>query len=274
MNERKRACLAGVFVLFLTMTIFCRESAFGVEGSPDEIGVTERLGQTVPLDLTFYDESGSAVKLGEVIDKPTVLTLVYYHCSHICPQMLLGLSEVFSKLEMTPGKDYGAITLSFDDTDTPEDARSQKVNYIKAINSPFPEDSWKFLTADRQTIRRMADSVGITFMRVIHGFVHPEVAVFLSPQGRITSYLYISKVSYGVGYPINFSSIDFTRALSDASKGITREGAKTAPLLCFPHEPEQQGRFFRILWIVGAITLFLMVSFFAYLNLTSRKSKR
>ena len=110
----------------------------------------------------------------ELIDKPTILTLVYYHCSHICPQMLLGLSEVLAKLEMIPGKDYRVITISLDETDTPEDARNQKINYIKAINGPFPDDSWNFLTGNGENIRKIAETIGITFRKEVHGFIHPR----------------------------------------------------------------------------------------------------
>jgi len=238
---------------------------------PDEIGIHERLGQNVPLDLTFSDERGLSVKLGELIDKPTILTFVYYQCSHICPQVLLGLSEVFAKLEITPGRDYRVITISLDETDTPEDARSQKVNYLKAADQPFPANAWNFLTGNRENIRTITEAVGLTFRRETHGFIHPEAVIFISPQGRITRYLYVSKISYGVGYPVNFSPVDFSGALIDASRGVTKTGLRTAPLLCFPHEPGQQKRFFKILGILGAATLFFVVAFFTYLSLAAKK---
>jgi protein SCO1 len=244
---------------------------YGQTDSSDEVGLTENLGQKVPLDLTFRDETGSLLKLGDIVDRPTVLTLVYYHCSHICPQMLSGISEVISRIKLVPGRDYKLITLSFDDTDTPEYARSQKINYIKAINRDFPASSWKFLTGDRENIEKISHAVGIKYRQVTHGFVHPEVLIFLSPGGMITKYMHVSTSHYGVEYPVSFSPVEITGALADASNGIIGTRAARTPLLCFPHEPEQQSTFYRMLSIFGVITLIAMISLFTYLRITSKK---
>jgi protein SCO1 len=244
----------------------------GQEVSPvDTVGVHENTGRIVPLNLTFRDERGTEIRLGDIINKPTILTLVYYQCSHICPQMLFGLSEVLSKIKLVPGRDYKIITLSFDETDTPEDARTQKVNYIKAINADFPEISWKFLTGDRETIEKISDAVGIKYRQVMHGFVHPEVLIFLSPEGKITRYLHVSTSAYGVQYPVLFSPVEFTGAITDASKGIISARITRTPFLCFPHEPEQQAKFYHLLAVLGAITLLVMLFLFVYLRMTTKK---
>jgi protein SCO1 len=245
---------------------------YGQVVGPDEVGLNEHLGQKVPLDLTFRDEAGSPVRLGDIVDRPTVLTLVYYHCSHICPQMLFGLSEVLSKIDSVPGRDYKIITLSFDDTDTPGDARAQKINYIKAINRNFPAISWKFLTGDRENIEKISNAAGIKYRKVMHGFVHPEVLIFLSPEGKITRYLHVSTSSYGVQYPVLFSPVEFTGAINDASQGVISARVTKTPLLCFPHEPEQQAKYYHILSIFGIITLLIMIALFAYLRITTKKA--
>ena len=245
---------------------------FGEAGNPDEVGLNENIGQKVSPDLTFLDETGSRVRLGDLVDRPTVLTLVYYHCSHICPQMLFGISQVLPKIKLAPGRDYKLITLSFDDKDTPGDARTQKINYIKAINRDFPAASWRFLTGDRENIEKLTHAVGVKYKQVMHGFVHPEVLIFLSPGGKITKYLHVSTSSYGVQYPVSFSPVEFTGALTDASKGIVGTPVTRTPLLCFPHEPEQQSKFYRMLSVFGVITILGMISLFAYLRITSKKS--
>jgi protein SCO1 len=237
-----------------------------MEPEMDQIGVQERLGQYIPLDLTFRDENGYLVKMRDIIDKPTVLALVYYHCSHICPQMLFGLSNTFSKMDLVPGRDYKVITLSFDDTDTPEDARTQKINYMKALNRTFSEDAWKFLTGDRENIQKITESLGMKYSKVMHGFVHPEVLIFLSPDGKITRYLHVATSSYGLQYPVTFPTVTFTGAITDAGKGRVGTCLQNTPLLCFPHEPAQQETFYDILSISGAVTLLLVFSLFVYLK--------
>jgi len=245
----------------------------GAQESEGDIGVRERLGQEVPLDMTFFDEKDSRIRLGELINKPTILTLIYYHCDHVCPQMLFGLAEVSSRLEMMPGKDYGMITISFDERDTSEDARDKKINYLKAANGRIPSNAWRFLRGDSENIAKITDAVGITFKSKGHGFIHPEVLIFLSPQGKITRYIYVSNYSYGLAYPITFLPVDITEAIHDASRGVTAAGGKRTALLCFPHEPLQQARFFSILGISGLATLLLLAAFFIYLRFTKGKKQ-
>jgi protein SCO1 len=260
-----------IFLCILITSIFSINTAYGNGSGSNEIGIQERLGQSIPLDLTFNDEQGSEVKLQDLVNKPTIFVLLYYSCEHICPQMLFGLSEVLSKSDLTPGRDYQVIALSFDEMDTPEAARNLKRNYIKAINKPFPEDAWKFLTGDRENIGKISRAVGINYKKVMHGFIHPEVLIVLSPRGKITRYLLVSKFSYGVSYPMTFPAVDFAGALTDASKGTIGESIKRIPLICFPHEPELQNRFFRVLAISGAVMLLLVIGLFIYLRVSSKK---
>ncbi|MFQ6102875.1 MAG: hypothetical protein ACE5OP_01115, partial [Candidatus Glassbacteria bacterium] len=92
-----------VLVLTLLWPLTCpaQESAQSVE-----IGIDEKLGDFVPLDLTFYDENGDRAALNELIQRPTILNLVYYRCPGICSPLMSGIAEVLGKLDLEPGKDY------------------------------------------------------------------------------------------------------------------------------------------------------------------------
>ena len=48
---------------------------------PQEVGIDEKLGETLPLDLVLHDEDGKGVSLRSLIDKPTLLTLNYFRCA-------------------------------------------------------------------------------------------------------------------------------------------------------------------------------------------------
>ncbi len=41
------------------------------------IGIDEKLGQVIPLDLTFYDENGNPVSLKQLIHTPIILAPVF-----------------------------------------------------------------------------------------------------------------------------------------------------------------------------------------------------
>jgi protein SCO1/2 len=231
----------------------------------------EKTGGHIPGNIILRDEKGAAVNLKDLVDKPAILTLVYYHCSHICPQVLGSLAEAVPKLELVPGKDYKLITISFDPEDTPETAMEAKNNYITAINRPFLPEGWKFLVGDEKNIQKITRAVGFTYQNNMHGFIHPSVLITLSPGGKICGYIHVSKYEYGTAYPVTFSPYDLDAALRYASQGKTVTGVATPVLFCFPHEPPQKAKFFSILGISGWATLLLLTALFFYLHFTKGK---
>src|SRR5512138_1332818 len=48
------------------------------------IGLDEHLGAKIPLDLTFRDETGKSVRLGDLITGSTLILPVYYSCTNVC----------------------------------------------------------------------------------------------------------------------------------------------------------------------------------------------
>jgi protein SCO1/2 len=261
-----------ISVAFL-LTLLLIGNVRTVQAAYPEAGLDENAGRVIPLDLTFVNEEGKNVSLKELIDRPTVLMLVYYDCSHICPQMLGGFAKSLGDLRLVPGKDYRVITLSFDDTEKPQEAQTQKRNYIKAINRPFPEDAWHFLTGDKDNIRRLSDAVGIRFMKAGHGFIHPEVLVFVSPGGVITKYMHLPQFNYGVADPMVFSALGLKNAFLDASMGKVSTGSNVTPMYCFLHEPPNQEKFFTILKVSGTITVLAIFLLFVYLKGQKRPAR-
>ncbi len=256
-----------IVFLPVILVFFLSGSAVAERTDFTEPGLDQRTGAFVPLDLTFTDEKGENVALRQLVDRPTVLMLVYYSCSHICPQFLGGVASSLGNLSLDPARDYRVLTVSFDETDRPVDAREVKKNYIKAIGRPFPEDSWHFLTGDREDILRLSRAVGVRFTRQEHGFVHPEVLIFLSPEGEITRYIQAPKYSYGLPSPMMFSAVDLKTAFDDASSGkVFISGTDVTPLFCFLHEPANQERFYDMLKAAGAVTMLGIFLLFVYLR--------
>ncbi len=240
-----------------------------------EVGIEEKTGQAIPKDLVFRDEGGAKVRFAELLGKPAILTLVYYTCEHICPLMLSGLSQALPRLAKTAGRDYRVLTVSFDETDTPEKARDVRKNYIKAVGPAFPEEGWKFLTGDRDNIKRLTESAGFRFKKdKVHGFDHPVVLIFLSPEGRISKYLQVTQYQYGAEYPITFSSFDLNVSLAEAAEGKSVTGLRKALLYCFSHEPPGLSRFFYFIGVTGLVTLAAMAGLFMYLQASTRRYRR
>jgi protein SCO1 len=238
------------------------------------IGIDEKTGQTIPADIALLDENGTEVRLGDLLGRPVILNLVYYTCDRICPQMLEGLARVLPSLSLTPERQYRVLTVSFDETDTPKLARSKKNDYMTAVGKPFPETAWRFLTGSKASIDRLTEATGFRYRRDSHGFIHPVVLIMLSPEGKIVSYMQVTKYAYGQAYPITFSPFDLDVALTEAAQGRAVTGVQKAVLYCFAHEPAGLEKFFGILSVVGAITLAAMAAFFIYLKVTEKRYRR
>ena len=149
--------LHGAFALVLIWSILApagdsRAQGHGTALPDGEVGIDEKLGGFVPLGLGFVGADSDSVYLRDVIDKPTVLTLVYYHCPQICLPLLNGVADVVSDTGLRPGKDYDILTVSFDPYDNPETAGRIRDSVTGRFKGSLPEGAWRFLTGDSASI--------------------------------------------------------------------------------------------------------------------------
>jgi protein SCO1/2 len=225
------------------------------------VGLYERLGERVPTELVLRDEQGAPVRLGDALDKPTVLALVYFRCAGICSPLLNGLAGAVERTGLTPGRDFQLLAVSFDDRDTPPLAETKKRNYLAGLSKDFPPGAWRFLTGDAATTRRLADSVGFGFRREGEDFVHPAVVTVLAPGGRITRYL----------YGVSFLPFDLRMAVVEASEGRPVPTVNRVLQVCYSYDAG--GRRYRLdlTRLFGITTLAALVPFGAFMFLRGRR---
>ncbi|HMN25950.1 MAG TPA: SCO family protein, partial [Ignavibacteriaceae bacterium] len=140
-------------IVFLCLSIFVIAT-----GKHIEVGIDEQLGKTIPLQENFVDENGNKVLLKDLFTKPTVLSFVYYNCPGICSPLLMELSDVINKSDLVLGVDYNIVSISMDQFETPKDAIIRKQTFLKVIDKNIPPESWRFLTGDSATIKKVADA--------------------------------------------------------------------------------------------------------------------
>jgi protein SCO1/2 len=229
-----------------------------------EVGIVEQLGKILPLDLTFKDSSGKDVKLNDLIDKPTVLSLVYFHCPTVCKPLLGAKTDVLDRIDLTAGKDYNALTISFNEDETPENAKSIKDHFLGRSRKKIPAHAWHFLTGDKETIKKLTDSVGFYFKRDGADFIHATGLFMISPQGKITRFF----------SGLAFLPFDVKLGLIEASEGKIGPTISKILLYCFRYDPEGKRYVFDILKVTGTVTLFFLVIFVAWLLISTRRKKR
>lgn len=254
-----------LYVALIIITVLLSSPAYGgQEAVSPQTGVDEKLGQYIPTDLTFTDEEGARVTSKDLFKKPVILSLIYYNCRHICPALLSGISEALDAMDLETGKDFSVVTLSFDKTDTPAMAMKMKKNYVTPLKKEFRNSSWKFLTGDTENIRRLTEAVGFRFKREKEGFLHPSLLIIISPEGKITRYL----------YGTTFLPRDLSMAVYEASEGRTGRSVGRLLLYCFSYDPEGRKYVFNILKVAGTVTILFAITFIVYLNVSNRAFRK
>lgn len=236
-------------------------------GSPAwaAVGIDEKLGDEVPLDLTFLDEEGNSVKLADLLDRPTILSLVYYRCPGICGPLMGGVSEVLDRIqEAVPGEDFRVLTISFNAAETAEMARRKKDNYYKSFHKEMSPEAWRFLTGSQESIDAITSAVGFQYEAAGNEWVHPAAIMVLSPDGMISRYL----------YGVSFLPFDVKMALMEAAQGRTGPTINKVLLYCFSYDPEGKTYVFNILKVTGTVTLVCVGLFVIFLMVTTRRYRR
>jgi protein SCO1/2 len=233
-------------------------------------GLEQRLGQPLPMQAQFTDETGRTGPLASWFDgRPVVMALVYYKCSMLCPQVLHGLADGLKQTTLTPGKDYEVLTFSIDPMDTPTDAAAQKRTFLGEMGRPDAAGSVHFLTANEASIAAISGATGFHFVRVpgpdgkMDQFAHSSVIMFATPDGKMSKYL----------AGIEYQPRDLRMALLEASEKKISNPVDLLILYCCNYSPSA-GRYtvsvIRVLGIAGMVTLAGLI---ALVVLLTRKPK-
>lgn len=217
----------------------------------DKVGIDQNLGDSIPLDAVFRDESGNKVQLGSLIGKrPVILTLVYYKCPMLCTMVLNDLVRTLRPMEMTIGRDYDILTVSFDPTETSELSNAKKKQYLREFDQPGAQANWHFLTGSQESIHKLTQAVGFhyTWDEKARQFAHASGIIILTPQGKIARYF----------FGIQYAPKDVRLSLVEASGN--RVGSVTDQILlyCFHYDPATGKYGFivtRALHIGGVLTI-------------------
>jgi len=227
-----------------------------------DIGIDQKLDQPVPLDLTFKDETGKTVRLGDYFQagRPVILNLVYYTCPMLCGEELAGESSALAVLRFTPGKEYEAVSVSFNPDETPENAADAKKTYIDRMNEHLEPKTdgagWHFLTGQEPEIRKLADAVGFHYRRDPQSgqFMHSTAIMIVTPQGKLAQYY----------YGVEFSPKDVRLGLIEASRNKIGNLVDQVFLYCYHYDPST-GRYgaviSRILRLAGVATVVVLGGF-------------
>ena len=166
-----------------------------VDSAITRIDEKQFLGAPVGRGFALQDSNGKEFVLGDVLDKPLILVLSYYSCDGACPAINESLRIALDGVSRWRlGQDYRVLTLSFDRHDTQEnmDMFVQHAGFGNGLPAGWTVARFK----NPDDIARFTASIGFKYFwdprdRV---FLHPAVYTIVSPEARITRFLYAGSV--------------------------------------------------------------------------------
>jgi len=199
-------------------------------GLLSKIGIDQKIGQQLPLDLTFKDEDGRDVKLGQFFGaRPVVLVLAYYDCPMLCTQVLNGMTGALKTLSFDAGKDFEVVVVSIDPKDNFRLAANKKASYIERYGRPQTAGGWHFLTGAETSIAPLAEAIGFRYAydANIKQYAHGAAMYVATPKGIVARYL----------LGIDFAPRDLRLALVEASNNQLGSVTDKVLLLCYHYDP-------------------------------------
>ncbi len=230
--------LTSSFCYFIIVCLFLGpfiSSSYSQENNKPDIfngvGVRENIGQYVAHKISLTDYLNQEKSLGQYFDKklPVIVNMVYYRCPMLCSLILNGLVEALNKSNLTLGKDYRLLTLSFDPTDTVQLAEEFRKSYLPKIRSKSEDADWPFFILKEHMIKSVTDSLGFYYRydQKSKEYAHNDVTFFLSPNGKISRYL------YGVKYRAR----DVQLALAESRLEKGGYSVERVLLFCYNYNP-------------------------------------
>lgn len=233
------------------------------------IRIDQHLGIQVPLDATFRDRTGKTLKFGEVLeDRPAIVLPIFYNCTGVCNLELRGALETLRGMKGRQlGRDFDVIVVGIHPKETPDLAQGKYEASVADLARPGTENGWKFLVGDAENIHRVTDALGFyyTFDEAKDAVDHPSGIMFLTPKGKVSSYI------YGATY----TASAFEKNLDLATKGQVGEKATEIFFGCIHIDPvtgERSVVIRNVLKVLGFMTIGIMA--LSFMVLTGRAQVR
>jgi protein SCO1/2 len=234
-------------------------------------GISQNLGNQLPLNDRFLDSTGNSVPLSAYFEhRPVVMALVYYKCKMLCPQVLSGMARTLRQVGFTPGKDYDIVVTSIDPMDTPADGAAEKAHFLDSLGTPDAGASVHFLTGQQASIGDLASATGFNYVRVpgpdgkMDQFAHSSVIMIATPDGRMSKYL----------FGIDYQPRDVRLAVIQASTHHIGSVSDLILLYCCNYSPTAGKYTVSILRVMGLAAMGSLFMLVVMLYSLSRRPKR
>jgi protein SCO1 len=232
-----------------------------------QVGLDQRLGEFIPLDVPWRDETAAPVLLRDYFgSKPVLLALTYYDCPNLCTLILDGLLRTLRALSLTVGKDFNVLIVSINPDNPPSLAAAKQAHYVRGYGRAGAAHGWHFLTGQPEAIQGLTQAVGFRYAydAVHKEFVHAAGLMVLTPQGQLARYF------YGVEY----TPRDLQLGLVEAAARRIGSPIDRLLLLCYHYDPQSGTYTLAILQALRLAGVATVVALGAYMGVMLRRERR
>ncbi len=251
-------------IIFLSLTSIKLFSQATLYNQQMQVGFDEKQGQYADLNVKVVNEAGDTVLLKDVINKPTILNLVYYRCAGTCSPLMFGISKFIDDMDLQLGKDYEVVTISFDPSEKINLGINKKASYISLMKKKEEAKNWLFFVSDSADIARLTKSVGFNYEKVNDQFVHPTGLIALAADGKIVRYL----------RGIDFLPFDIKITLVEAAKGKIGPSINRLLAVCYGYDSKGNQFVFNVTKVSAIVILFIVIVVFLVLALSRLKIRK
>jgi protein SCO1/2 len=245
------------------------------------MGITQRIGETVPGDIKLVDEDGKTIWFDSLLNgRPLVIVPVFYACQTGCAIIQDNVMKTLAKAErgdrVVLGRDLDVVMVSMHPKETSDLARAKKQLILNALTPPSApaqwrvdaEDHWRTLTGDEASVRHLlTDVLGFKYKydREKNLINHPTGTIFVSPQGQIVAY------TIGNNFPTRVveTNLDFA-----ARNEVAPKADQSMMFGCIMLDPET-GRYrpvvHNILRVACVLTVIALAGFIVTMNIQSKR---
>jgi protein SCO1/2 len=266
MQKKKNPRKMKQFKVFLSLCVFVISlnsySQTPLFDQQMQVGFDEKQGQFVDLGVKLVNEAGDTVLLKDVIDKPTILNLVYFQCAGTCSPLMWGVSKFIDGVDLKLGKDYKVITVSFDPAERIKLGINKKESYISTMKKKEEAKNWQFFVSDSVNLNKLTRSVGFNYQKVNDQFVHPTGLIALAADGKIIRYL----------RGIEFLPFDIKITMVEAAKGKIGPSINRLLAVCYGYDSKGNQFVFNVTRVSAIIISFIIILIFLALAFSRIKT--
>ena len=172
-----------IYSLFTVVLFSCSnvntQSAFTGEVQKSNTAAVGTLSSESIYQLTdtFQTQDNKTVTLSSFKGKPTVVAMIFTHCTYACPRLTADIKNIESKLKDENGK-VNYVLVSFDaDRDLPDTLK-------KYANSMGLDENWTLLHGDENVVRTLSVLLNVQFAKDAEGnFSHSNIISVLDKKG-------------------------------------------------------------------------------------------